>query len=162
MRFGLLFLLAITLPAILSAKGVPEGKGKCPDKNKLSCNKPAASNNIEDFVFLLPGTDNSKVCAEKEAFHQAIINFYKWYLDNKDKISTGLSGEDKRKDMIPPFNISWQTLHDYFEVIQKKYASWVEGIQPAATVENPGISENLQTSDSSGNTPSINFSNLAK
>lgn len=162
MKFGLLFLLTLTLPAILYAKSAPEGKGKCPDKNKQSCNKKADPNNIEDFVFILPSPDNSKVCEEKEAFHRAIIYFYKWYLENQDKISTGLSSENKRRDMIPPFNISWQTLHDYFEVIQKKYPGWIEGIQPAVSTENAGIPEDSQTSENTGNTSSLNFSNLAK
>lgn len=162
MKFGLLFLLALTLPAILYAKNAPEGKGKCPDKNKLSCSKQADPNNIEDFVFMLPSVDHSKVCIEREAFHQAIINFYKWYLENQNKISTGLSGDNKGRDMIPPFNISWQTLHDYFEVIQKKYAGWIEGIQPAVSMENTGSSENSPAPNNSDNTSSINFSNLAK
>ncbi|TAM99353.1 MAG: hypothetical protein EPN39_06815 [Chitinophagaceae bacterium] len=162
MKFGLLFLLAFTLPAVLYAKSAPDGNGKCPDKNKLSCNKQSDPNNIEDFVFMLPSVDHSQVCAKKEAFHQAIVNFYKWYLENQNIISTGLSGENKRRDMIPPFNISWQTLHDYFEVIQKKYAAWIEGIQPTVSVGNTGISENSPVSNSSDNTSSVNFSNLAK
>lgn len=162
MKSGFLFLLVLILPAILYAKNVPEGKGKCPDKNKISCKKQADPNNIEDFVFMLPSSGNGKACAEKVAFHHAIVNFYKWYLENKDKISTGLSGNNKEKDMIPPFNISWQTLHDYFEVIQKKYAGWVEGIQSVNASESSGASENPPASNNTGNSSSINFSNLAK
>ncbi|MGH2644822.1 MAG: hypothetical protein ACRDE2_12785, partial [Chitinophagaceae bacterium] len=100
MRFGLLFLIVLILPAVLYANSVPEGKGKCPDKNKITCKKQADPDNIEDFVFLLPSRDNSNACTEKMAFHQAIVNFYKWYLENKDKISTGLLSDSKGKDMI--------------------------------------------------------------
>lgn len=163
MKFGLLlFLLVLILPAFLYADSVPESKGKCPDKNKVSCKKQADPDNIEDFVFLLPASDKGKSCTEEKAFHQAIVNFYKWYLENKGKITTGLSGDDKGKDMVPPFNISWQTLHDYFEMIQRKYASWVEGLPSTISMENSGASDPPPVSNNAGNTSSINFSNLAK
>lgn len=152
MKFRLLFLLLLTVPGVLYAYEKTDSKDKCPDKNKTLCKRKADPNNIEDFVFLLPSQDKG-ACLVKKEFHQAVVDFYKWYLQNEEKISVGLSGDNKRKDLIPPFNISWQTLHDYFELVQKKYPKWIENPLPSVSSANDpgGTSEN-----------SIDFTNLAK
>lgn len=151
--------MLLAAPGLLYALGNTHNKDKCPDKNKSTCKPQSDPNQAEDFVFILPAPAKNGFCVEKQAFHHAIVNFYNWYLQNKDKISAGLSGEQKSKDLIPPFNISWQTLHDYFELVQRTYPEWIEGVQPPASAGG-GSGNAMPGNNNTGG--SINFNIPAK
>jgi hypothetical protein len=101
----------------------------CKNKHKEDCKKKVAVHSIEQFIFMIPHTRAvNRECIDQEALRLAVVNFYHWYLQNQSRISDGLSQDNKAKDLIPPFNISWLTLHEYFEFIQKKYPEWVTGL----------------------------------
>lgn len=137
MKFRLLIIFMVCLfPLIALAKSDP---GKDGNRCKKKTEKVQS---VEDFVFMLPAPSRDKVCKEREAYREAIVSFYKWYRDNENKIMVGLSHENKGKDLIPPFNISYQSLHDYFEFIRSEYPQWVEGVDPV----NAGSSTTLDFS----------------
>jgi hypothetical protein len=173
MKFRIFILLVFLLPAFLYVSGKPGdgNKNKDKDKGKISCKQKAKAQYIANVVFMLPAPAKNNTCQEKKDLHVTVVNFYKWYLQNEDRISSGLSHENKGKDLIPPFNISWQTLHEYFEVIQTKYADWITDIHPNPEIPSTVISRDADKATVSGGSsaplpagaaPTINFSNMAK
>lgn len=160
--------LSLLLPLFISASPKPGDGNKDKDKGHTACKKEAKAEHIEDFVFMLPAPVNTYACCvKKKNLHITVINFYKWYLQNQDRIATAMSRENSGTDLIPPFNISWETLHEYFEVIQKKYPNWITQITPAgagpsATTSGPSKSAGGGFTDGEVNTSTINFSNPAK
>jgi hypothetical protein len=154
------------MPGIVQAYGDPGCKNKAKDDCKKKEN--TQNNSIEEFVFMIPGPTSHKNCDYHKTFRMTVINFYRWYLQNENRISSGLSHENKGKDLIPPFNISWQTLHEYFEVIQKKYPNWINDVEaePSETSAVTSVSDTLEKESQGANesTPpsAINLSNLAK
>lgn len=161
--------LSLLLPLFISASPKPGDGNKDKDKGHKVCKKEAKAEHIEDFVFMLPAPVNTYArCMEKKNLHLTVINFYKWYLQNQDRIAAALSRGNSGTDLIPPFNISWETLHEYFEVIQKKYPDWITQITPVATgapAVMPAPRKAPQGGGSAGGesgTSTLNFSNLAK
>jgi hypothetical protein len=150
----------------------------CKSKHKEDCKKKVAVHSIEQFIFMLPHSQAvTRDCNDQEALRLAVVNFYHWYLQNQSRISSGLSQDNKAKDLIPPFNISWLTLHEYFEFIQKKYPEWVTGLcadpadQPVeekSGYDTPGkpTARALETigssSDGANAANHLNLPNLAK
>jgi hypothetical protein len=167
MKSRTLICLSLLLSFFISASAKPGDGNKDKDKDHKACKKQTKSEHIEDFVFMLPAPVNTySSCLEKKNLHVTVVNFYKWYLQNQDRIAAALSHENKGRDLIPPFNISFETLHEYFEVIQKKYASWVTQITPnaagAAAAAAPGAAGGGGQPAGQPDGSTINFSNLAK
>jgi hypothetical protein len=161
--------LSLLLPLFISASSKPGDGNKDKDKGHKVCKKEAKAEHIEDFVFMLPAPVNTYArCMEKKNLHLTVINFYKWYLQNQDRIAAALSRGNSGTDLIPPFNISWETLHEYFEVIQKKYPDWITQITPVATGAPAVMSATGKAPQGAGSaggesgTSTLNFSNLAK
>lgn len=129
MRLRILLLLLCCLPGLAHAydHGCDHDKDKVRDTVK--CRKATVDPTIEEFVFILPSPSRQNACAEHKAFKNSVVDFYKWYLKNEERISAGMAQDNSAKDLVPPFNISWQTLHEYFEYIQKNYGSWIDHIE---------------------------------
>lgn len=163
MRFRICLILLCCLPGFVHAFGNDHDKDKNDkNKDKVKCKKITVDPTIEEFVFILPSPEPSKSCIEHKAFRNSVVDFYKWYLQNEGKISEGMATGNNSKDLVPPFNISWQTLHEYFEFIQKNYASWINNIE-ATQFEGSQVSEmntakGINTKADSGS-PTYNFSN---
>lgn len=159
-------LLLFCIPLFASAHGDPGCKDK---NNKEECKKQPGVHSVEQFVFMIPCPVSTDDYDEQKAFRTAVVNYYRWYLQNESRIMSGLAQENKGKDLMPPFNISWETLHEYFEFIQKKYADWLTDIGPVPVELSSRTAESLPLKDS-GNiredsadtSPSINFTNSAK
>lgn len=164
MKFRVIILLFLfSVPAVAYAASDPG----CKDKAKATHKKQPTVHSIEQFVFMIPSASGSSCDDSKEAFREAVVNYYRWYLQNENRISDNLSRENKGKDLMPPFNISWETLHEYFEVITKKYAGWLPS-EATAPAEEPGTAyintdgPPPPTDDSLVNGSTVNLSNLAK
>lgn len=138
------------------------------DKDKGKCKKPVTVHSVEELVFMLPPCTNTSV--DQDALHDAVVSFYKWYLAHETQINLSLMQDSKDKDLLPPFNISFETLHEYFEVIRKNYADWVDDIVPEvpdATLTNPGsVSEMLPPASpgdgSEGPADELRYPNIAQ
>jgi len=161
----MLFLFCV--PVLAQAGSDPGCKNKEKEKVKADRKKQPTVHSIEQFAFMIPEASTAN-CEEHEAFRSTVVNYYRWYLQNENRITDGLSRENKGKDLIPPFNISWETLHEYFEFIQKKYAGWLPSDATTQT-EEPGTAylnedKEAPVADSliSGSTSTVNLSNLAK
>lgn len=166
MKFRLFILLMCCLPGIVQAFDGGGGKDKDKDKCKerVKCKENTVNPTVEELVFVVPPSPaKNKVCLEKKAFRSSVIDFYKWYLQHENLISAGLAKDNRDKDMIPPFNISWQTLHAYFQFIQKTYPSWIDEIEGSSLESNSGIDYNaakgIQMDKRPAVSPKSNFSN---
>lgn len=162
MKFRIIILLLCCLPGLVQASdGGGKNKEKC--KEKVKCKGNRINPTVEELVFVLPSPAKNKDCSEKKAFRSSVIDFYKWYLQHEDQISAGLAKDSRAKDMVPPFNISWQTLHDYFQYIQKNYPSWIEAIEGDPLESNADMNYNATkrapNEQQPGGTPTLDFSN---
>lgn len=168
MKFRLLILLFLFgVPILAQAGNDPGCKNKEKDKEKVNDARQNLPDihSVEQFAFMIPEASASN-CAEHQAFRSTIVSYYRWYLQNENRISNGLSRENKGKDLIPPFNISWETLHEYFEFIQKKYAGWLPS-DATPPVYDPGTAYmnedgEAPAADSLASGSTFNLSNLAK
>lgn len=162
MRFRICILLLCCLPGIAHAINNGQG-GKDKDKDKAKCKTTTTDPTVEEFVFILPAPAPENNCAKHRAFRNSVVDFYKWYLQNEDRVSAGMAQTDGSKDLVPPFNISWQTLHEYFELIQKNYSCWINNIENTQFSDNSSanVSTAKGTVDSKGITsaPASNFPN---
>ncbi|GAA4304313.1 hypothetical protein GCM10023143_08610 [Compostibacter hankyongensis] len=114
-----MLVLAGNIPFFSSAKGDPIGKGeKIADD---SCVKRCPPRGVEEFIFMSPRTQSRSQEDDKCVFYKSITEFYKWYLQHEDMIRTALSGDNREKDFLPPLNLSWENLHEYFEYIKTHY-----------------------------------------
>lgn len=137
MRLRLCVLLLSCLPVFAHGLARADDHDHDHSKDKIKCKKASTDPAIEEFVFILPSPKKS--CTSKKAFRTSVVDFYKWYLQNESRISAGMVRDSGSKDLVPPFNISWQTLHEYFEFIQKNYPAWIDDI------ESDGFGENSAT-----------------
>ncbi len=130
MKDFLIFILLAALPVVSWADGGHLGK-----KSKTGCNgkkiqKKHQIQSIEELSFLVPPPSENKKCRFKKRYQRAIVNFYQWYLDNQSVISNGLQEEDNQKDLLPPFHVSYKSLHRFYELIQEKYPNWISELTP--------------------------------
>lgn len=168
MRFRVAILLFMFSIPLVARGGIDPGcKNKEKEKKKAkTAQEKQPIHSIEQLAFMIPEAAASD-CAEQKAFKSAVVNYYQWYLQNESRITDGLSRENKGKDLIPPFNISWETLHEYFEFIQKKYAGWLPADAPTQNYDSGAdyLSDpyaEMPMADSPTNGSTVNLSNLAK
>lgn len=168
MKFRVLILLFLFgVPIVAQAGSDPGCKNKQKDKQKAETTQAKQPNihSVEQFAFMIPEATTSN-CAEHQAFRSTVVNYYRWYLENENRITDGLSRENKGKDLIPPFNISWETLHEYFEFIQKKYAGWLPSDAAPQSYDAGTASLNndkeVPVADTLASGSNFNLSNLAK
>lgn len=134
MKIFVFFILLATLPLLSLADGEHcekhnEDKKQCQTEN---CRPQIRS--IEEFGFMVPPPTSDKPCQEQRQYHRAIVNFYQWYLNNQYAISAGLSHPYKQRDLLPPFHVSYETLHQFYQLIREKYPDWVSELTPDTPV----------------------------
>ncbi len=136
MRRLLFFLLLAAVPLLSRADG-EHGAG---NKDRAECQKQSCRphiQSVEEFGFMVPPPTSGNKCLDHELYHQAIINFYQWYLNNRYAIAAGLSNPDKQKDLIPPFQVSYETLYRFYQLIREKYPEWISDLVPDTNVSPP-------------------------
>ncbi len=137
MRRLLVFLFLAAVPLLSRADGEHgagnDDKAQC--EKKQSCHPHIQS--VEEFGFMVPPPTSGKNCRDHELYHQAIINFYQWYLNNRYAIAAGLSNPDKQKDLIPPFQVSYETLYRFYQLIREKYPEWISDLVPDTDTSPP-------------------------
>ncbi|WP_143304483.1 hypothetical protein [Chitinophaga vietnamensis] len=135
----LLFLLLVVLAAAASANantgfkfGDNNGGGKNGDNNDNRNNpKPPAANNstkplrLEEYVLLFPRVENTEKVDQCE-LENAIVDLYKWYLQNENKINNNDFLKGSGKELVFPFKVDPKTLQQYFLFIKKNFPGFSE------------------------------------
>ena len=136
-RIASIILLA-AIPLMLQAKERVPDRKKDKDKGKAHCEKKRGVrvHSIEEFGFMVPPPAVDEECRVK-AYQHAVVNFYQWYLDNQQAIAVGLSDPDHQKDLLPPFHVSYETLHHFYELIKTKYPDWISDLVPEKVEYTP-------------------------
>ena len=92
--------------------------------NSKSANdaKPAR---VEEFVLMFPRVETTEKVDEAE-LEKAIVDLYKWYLQNETKLNTNDFLKGSGKEVAFPFKVDPKTLQQYFLFIKKNFPGFGE------------------------------------
>ncbi|RAJ75606.1 hypothetical protein CLV59_109220 [Chitinophaga dinghuensis] len=134
----LLFLLLVVLAAAASANantgfknGDNNGDKNGGDNNDnrntsktITTNKPLR---VEEFVFLFPRVDApEKEKVDEGELEKAIVDLYKWYLQNENKINANDFLKSSGKELLFPFKVDPKVLQQYFLFVKKNFPGFSE------------------------------------
>lgn len=91
-------------------------------KNNNDKSKPVR---VEEFVLLFPRVETAEKVDEAE-LEKAIVDLYKWYLQNETKINTNDFLKGGGKELAFPFKVDPKTLQQYFLFIKKNFPGFNE------------------------------------
>lgn len=131
----LLLMLLVVLAAAASANastGFKNGdnNGDKNGDNNDNRNNAKNSNNakpvrVEEFVLMFPRVETTEKVDEAE-LEKAIVDLYKWYLQNETKLNTNDFLKGSGKEMAFPFKVDPKTLQQYFLFIKKNFPGFGE------------------------------------
>ncbi|MBV8255068.1 MAG: hypothetical protein JO154_20875 [Chitinophaga sp.] len=132
----LLFLLLVVLAAAASAyantgfkNGDNNGDKNGGDNNDNRNNSKTIANNkplrVEEFVFLFPRVESPEKVDEGE-LEKAIVDLYKWYLQNENKINANDFLKSSGKELLFPFKVDPKVLQQYFLFVKKNFPGFSE------------------------------------
>ncbi|RFS22541.1 hypothetical protein DVR12_12110 [Chitinophaga silvatica] len=133
----LLFLLLVVLTAVASANastGFKNGDNNGDKNGDNNDNRNTSSKNtnaaakpvrVEEFVLMFPRLEPTEKVDEAE-LEKAIVDLYKWYLQNENKINTDDFLKGGGKEMAFPFKVDPKTLQQYFLFIKKNFPGFGE------------------------------------
>lgn len=132
----LLFLLLVVLTAVASANastgfkngdnnGDKNGDNNDNRNNSKNTNATAKPVRVEEFVLMFPRLEPTEKVDEAE-LEKAIVDLYKWYLQNENKINTNDFLKGGGKEMAFPFKVDPKTLQQYFLFIKKNFPGFGE------------------------------------
>ncbi|MBC9931261.1 hypothetical protein [Chitinophaga qingshengii] len=147
----LLFMLLVVLAAVTSANantgngngngdntstGFKNGDNNGDKNGDNNDNRNNAKNNdrsskpvrVEEFVLLFPRVETAEKVDEAE-LEKAIVDLYKWYLQNETKINTNDFLKGGGKELAFPFKVDPKTLQQYFLFIKKNFPGFNEEYQ---------------------------------
>lgn len=128
----LLFLLMVIIATAASAyastilidpnhdeKGPKSGeKGGDNTDNRNNPKNNSKPTKVEEFVWMLP-REVEKV--DEGELEKAIVDLYKWYLQNETKINTNDFLKGGGKELVFPFKVEAKTLQQYFLFVKKNF-----------------------------------------
>ncbi|WP_109696490.1 hypothetical protein [Chitinophaga deserti] len=123
----LLFLLALVTAASTAASahngdkttnnGDKTDKG---DKGTTTVTKARATNRLEEILWTVPQSKVEKV--DEADMQKAMVDLYKWYLQNETRIQNDPSMKLEAKDQIvAPFKVDPKVLQQYMQFIKKNF-----------------------------------------
>ncbi|ASZ09973.1 hypothetical protein KTO58_26020 [Chitinophaga pendula] len=118
MKKLLLLLLVLTAAAASAYASKWEEKKngeKDKDKNQNQHPKPGK---VEEYVWMLP-RETQRV--DEQELENAIVDLYKWYLQNENKINSNEFLKNSGKEIVFPFKVEAKTLQQYFQFIKKNF-----------------------------------------
>lgn len=131
----LLLMLLVVLAAAASANastGFKNGdnNGDKNGDNNDNRNNTKNTNNakpvrVEEFVLMFPRVETTEKVDEAE-LEKAIVDLYKWYLQNETKLNTNDFLKGSGKELAFPFKVDPKTLQQYFLFIKKNFPGFVE------------------------------------
>ncbi|NLR79336.1 hypothetical protein [Chitinophaga eiseniae] len=131
----LLLMLLVILAAATSANastGFKNGDNngdKNGDNNDNRNNSKNTNNTkpvrVEEFVLMFPRVETAEKVDEAE-LEKAIVDLYKWYLQNETKLNTTDFLKGSGKELAFPFKVDPKTLQQYFLFIKKNFPGFGE------------------------------------
>lgn len=131
----LLLMLLVVLAAAASANastGFKNGdnNGDKNGDNNDNRNNPKNTNNakpvrVEELVLMFPRVETTEKVDEAE-LEKAIVDLYKWYLQNETKLNTNNFLKESGKELAFPFKVDPKTLQQYFLFIKKNFPGFGE------------------------------------
>lgn len=131
----LLLMLLVVLAAAASANantGFKNGDNngdKNGDNNDNRNNSKSTNNTkpvrVEEFVLMFPRVETAEKVDEGE-LEKAIVDLYKWYLQNETKLNTNDFLKGSGKELAFPFKVDPKTLQQYFLFIKKNFPGFSE------------------------------------
>ncbi|HEY8959644.1 MULTISPECIES: hypothetical protein [Chitinophaga] len=131
----LLLMLLVVLAAAASANastGFKNGdnNGDKNGDNNDNRNNAKNTNNakpvrVEEFVLMFPRVETTEKVDEAE-LEKAIVDLYKWYLQNETKLNTNDFLKGSGKELAFPFKVDPKTLQQYFLFIKKNFPGFGE------------------------------------
>ncbi|NLR61587.1 hypothetical protein FHW36_1011015 [Chitinophaga polysaccharea] len=131
----LLLMLLVILAAATSANastGFKNGDNngdKNGDNNDNRNNSKNTNNTkpvrVEEFVLMFPRVETAEKVDEAE-LEKAIVDLYKWYLQNETKLNTNDFLKGSGKELAFPFKVDPKTLQQYFLFIKKNFPGFGE------------------------------------
>lgn len=131
----LLLMLLVILAAATSANastGFKNGDNngdKNGDNNDNRNNSKNTNNTkpvrVEEFVLMFPRVETAEKVDEAE-LEKAIVDLYKWYLQNETKLNTNDFLKGSGKEFAFPFKVDPKTLQQYFLFIKKNFPGFGE------------------------------------
>jgi len=133
----LLFLLMVVLASAASAYATDGHKTDKPEKcdnhekcdndnnDKPSDTRPAVKatvkpSRVEEYVWMLNREESSSAFEEGE-LENAVVDLYKWYLQNETKINSNDYLKGGGKALVFPFKVDVKTLQQYFQFIKNNF-----------------------------------------
>jgi hypothetical protein len=83
--------------------------------------KTKTANRLEEFIWTLPQSARVEKVEESDV-QKAIVDLYKWYLQNETRInnSSSVSGDDD-DSVVAPFKVDRKVLQQYLKFIKKNF-----------------------------------------
>jgi hypothetical protein len=130
----LLLMLLVVLAAATSANASTGFKDR-DDNRKNGDNNDNRNNSknandakparVEEFVLMFPRVETTEKVDEAE-LEKAIVDLYKWYLQNETKLNTNDFLKGSGKEVAFPFKVDPKTLQQYFLFIKKNFPGFGE------------------------------------
>ncbi|HVI44410.1 MAG TPA: hypothetical protein VM802_06060 [Chitinophaga sp.] len=132
----LLLMLLVVLAAATSANastgfnngnnnGGKNGGDNNDNRNNAKTNDKPKPVRVEEFVLLFPRVESTEKVDEAE-LEKAIVDLYKWYLQNETKINTNDFLKESGKELAFPFKVDPKVLQQYFLFIKKNFPGFSE------------------------------------
>ena len=131
----LLLMLLVVLAAAASANASTGFKDGDDNRNKNGDNNDNRNNSknandakpvrVEEFVLMFQRVETTEKVDEAE-LEKAIVDLYKWYLQNETKINTNDFLKGSGKEVAFPFKVDPKTLQQYFLFIKKNFPGFGE------------------------------------
>lgn len=125
----LLFVLMVIIASAASAYATDNDghkNDKCENPEKPANEGKATvksssvkASRVEEYVWMLNREDNSDV--EDGALENAVVDLYKWYLQNETRINNNDLVKGGGKSLVFPFKIDAKTLQQYFQFIKNNF-----------------------------------------
>ncbi|MGX5818475.1 hypothetical protein ACWKWU_09780 [Chitinophaga lutea] len=118
----LLFLLILGLVATTAA--LANNGGKNNDNNGDKGDKGArakSANRLEEFIWTIPQGARVDNKVEEGEMQKAMVDLYKWYLQNETRIKNNSSLDDNGETIVAPFKVDPKVLQQYLQFIKKNF-----------------------------------------
>ncbi len=116
----LLFMLVLgtvtTTAAFANNGDKTNNNGDKPDKG----GKAKTTTRVEEFIWGLPQTSKVEKVEEAE-MQKAIVDLYKWYLQNETRVNNNNIKGDDGEDVVAPFKVDPKVLQQYLKFIKKNF-----------------------------------------
>lgn len=117
----LLFLLVLGIVTTTTAFAENGEKGFNNGEKTDKGAKTKTANRLEEFIWTLPQSSRVEKVEESDV-QKAIVDLYKWYLQNETRVNNGSSVSGEEEDnIVAPFKVDRKVLQQYLKFIKKNF-----------------------------------------